>query len=251
MLRLELLVAEPVFRQRADLEVLHQDVAVLEQLEDDRLPLGGRDVQRDRFLVAVDADEIGAFARAGHERGREAAGVVAGLGAALPVAWNLLRGRVEAAETGYWFGKHTYTYDIDAYIQYDLDAAIEFVLQQTGAQKINYIGHSMGGIIMYARLGTRNEGRIANLVTIASPMSFLPYNAWTFKLYRMRGGMAILPVLPLRPGAFIASFFPEALYAPFVNAFYNPENTDARVKAQLLRKSINNISKSKMIFCSK
>ncbi|HNE19295.1 MAG TPA: alpha/beta hydrolase [Turneriella sp.] len=157
-----------------------------------------------------------------------------------------LRGRVEAAETGYWFGKHTYTYDIDAYIKHDLDAAIKFVLQQTGAQKVNYIGHSMGGIVMYARLGTQNEGRVANLVTIASPMSFLPYNDWTFKLYRMRGGMAILPVLPIRPGAFMASFFPEMLYAPFANAFYNPENTDAKVKAQLLRKSINNISKNEI-----
>lgn len=157
-----------------------------------------------------------------------------------------LRGRVEAAETGYWFGKHTYSYDIDAYIQHDLDAALRFVLQQTGAQKVNYIGHSMGGIIMYARLGTLPENRVANLVTIASPMSLLPYNAWTFKLYRMRGAMAILPVLPLRPGAFIASFVPETLYAPFANAFYNPENTDAQVKAQLLRKSINNISKNEI-----
>jgi len=157
-----------------------------------------------------------------------------------------LRGRVEAGETGYWFGKHTYTYNIDAYIEHDLDAALSFVLQQTGAQKVNYIGHSMGGIIMYARLGTQRESRVANLVTIASPMSFLPYNDWTFKLYRMRGGMAILPALPLRPGAFIASIVPETLYAPFANAFYNPENTDARVKAQLLRKAINNISKNEI-----
>lgn len=157
-----------------------------------------------------------------------------------------LRGRNEAAETGYWFGKHTYTYNIDAYIEHDLDTALKFVLQQTGAQKVNYIGHSMGGIIMYARLGVHNENRVANLVTIASPMSFLPYNEWTFKLYRMRGAMVILPVLPIRPGAFVASFFPEALYSPFANAFYNPENTDERVKAQLLRKSVNNISKNEI-----
>lgn len=157
-----------------------------------------------------------------------------------------LRGRAEAGDTGYWFGKHTYTYSMDEYVNYDLDAAIAHVLQQTGATKLNYIGHSMGGIIMYARLGSLQETRVANFVAIASPMNFLPYNLWTFKLYSMRGGMALLPVLPLRPGAIMGSFIPEALYAPFIDAFLNSENTSREVKTLLLQRSINNISKSEI-----
>jgi len=154
-----------------------------------------------------------------------------------------LRGRNDAGETGYWFGKHTYTYDIDHYIQEDLDAAIQFVQKQTGAAMVNYMGHSMGGIIMHARLGSYGENRVANFVAIASPMSFLPYNKWTFTLYRMRGGMALLPTLPVRPGGFMSSLMPEALFAPFMRAFFNPENTSDQVKNQLLRSSLNNISK--------
>lgn len=155
-----------------------------------------------------------------------------------------LRGRNDAGETGYIFGKHRYSYNIDDYIEEDLDAAISFVLKQTGAQKLNYIGHSMGGIIMYSRLGTTNEARVANFVAIASPMSFLPYNRWTFMLYRMRGGMVLLPVLPVRPSAYMASFFPEWMYAPFTRAFLHPENTDDEVKTLLTRKALNNISKN-------
>lgn len=154
-----------------------------------------------------------------------------------------LRGRNDAGETGYWFGKHTYNYDIDHYIQEDLDAAIRFVQKQAGAEKINYIGHSMGGIIMHARLGSYGENRVANFVAIASPMSFLPYNNWTFTLYRMRGGMALLPVLPVRLAGLMASYVPEVLYAPFAQAFLHPENTSDEVKKQLLRASLNNISK--------
>ena len=43
-------------------------------------PLRRRDVERNRALVAVDADEIGALGGAGHHRRRETAGVVAGAG---------------------------------------------------------------------------------------------------------------------------------------------------------------------------
>ncbi|MBS0618319.1 MAG: alpha/beta fold hydrolase [Spirochaetes bacterium] len=154
-----------------------------------------------------------------------------------------LRGRADAGETGYWFGKHTYTYSMDEYVKYDLDAAIGYVLAQTGAAKVSYIGHSMGGIVMHARLGSIGDERVANFIAIASPMSFLPYNKQTFNLYRMRQGMVILPVIPLRPGAIMGSFFPEFLYAPFMNAFLNPENTDGKVKTMLMQRAINNIAK--------
>ena len=75
---MQLFVAEAVFGERADLEVLDQDIGLGDQLQRDLLALLLADIQRDRALVAVDADEVGAFLGAGHERGREAARVVAG-----------------------------------------------------------------------------------------------------------------------------------------------------------------------------
>ena len=73
-------VAEAVFGERPDLEIFHQDVALGDQLEGDRLTLGLGDVERDRSLVAVGADEIGALPRSRHEGRRKAARVVAGAG---------------------------------------------------------------------------------------------------------------------------------------------------------------------------
>ncbi len=177
-------------------------------------------------------------------KGKDQDSLIANLTRAGYDVWLMdLRGRAEAGDTGYWFGKHTYTYSMDEYVNEDLDAAIGHVLAQTGAGKLNYIGHSMGGIIMHARLGTLKEERVANFIAIASPMNFLPYNKWTFTLYRMRQGMVLLPVLPLRPGAIMGSFIPEMLYAPFMNAFLNPENTEGQVKTLLMQRAINNISK--------
>ena len=73
----KLLIAEPIFGECADLEVFRKDVALCDQLKRDRLTLGLRDVQRDRALVAVDANEIRALIRAGHEGRRESARIVA------------------------------------------------------------------------------------------------------------------------------------------------------------------------------
>ena len=75
---MQLLVAETVFREGADLEILHQNVAAGDQLERDRLAFRLGDVERDRALVAVHADEIGAFLGARHVGRGEPAGVVAG-----------------------------------------------------------------------------------------------------------------------------------------------------------------------------
>ena len=73
----QIIVTQSVFRQRADLEVLHQYVALRNQLARDRLAFRSRDVERDRALVAIDADEIGALLSARHGGRSETAGVVA------------------------------------------------------------------------------------------------------------------------------------------------------------------------------
>jgi len=154
-----------------------------------------------------------------------------------------LRGRPEAGPPGYWFGKHTYTYSMDDYIKEDLDTAIKFVLEKTGASKINYIGHSMGGIIMHARLGSYAENRVANFIAIASPMHFAPYNQWMFTVYRMRDGMAILPVLPASPSIAFASYLPFFSKNPLIRTVVNPNNIDSEILNILARQSINNMSK--------
>src|SRR5260221_9724956 len=51
---LELRVAQPVFRQCANLEVLDQDVALGDEAKRDRLAFRRRDIEGDRSLVAVD-----------------------------------------------------------------------------------------------------------------------------------------------------------------------------------------------------
>ena len=63
--------------QRARLEVFDEDVGTFDQGVEYAPALGLFEVEREAFLVAIDAEEVGALAR--HERRSPGAGVVASL----------------------------------------------------------------------------------------------------------------------------------------------------------------------------
>ncbi|HMV76473.1 MAG TPA: alpha/beta fold hydrolase [Leptospiraceae bacterium] len=97
-----------------------------------------------------------------------------------------LRGKKEADDSSWFFGKRTYNYSFDEHCRYDADTALNFILKASGTDKVNWIGHSMGGMVMYMRIGTMNENRVANLVTLGSPFLF-PFPSWKLKIQKKAG----------------------------------------------------------------
>lgn len=59
----------------------------------------------------------------------------------------------------------------DEYALKDAPAAIHYVQTVTGAPQVNWIGHSMGGMIAYAYLGTTQDPAVRSVVTLGSPGS--------------------------------------------------------------------------------
>jgi len=78
--------------------------------------------------------------------------------------------------------------------QYDAPAAVDKVRELTGAQKVHWIGHSMGGMIAYAFLQTELAARISRVVILASPATF----TYMQPVHRFRWILKILPGVPLR-----------------------------------------------------
>lgn len=155
-----------------------------------------------------------------------------------------LRGRYSAGSPGFLFGEKTYTYNFDDYVKYDMDTAITEVLERTGKKKVNWIGHSMGGMIAYARIGSLGEDRVANLVTIGSPFSF-PEPSKTLKFANSMSFLTyVLPAIPVRRMARIKAgiripIFPDG---KVMNLIYWEENVDAKVNRGLKLVSVNDIS---------
>ena len=63
-------------------------------------------------------------------------------------------------------------FDFDDHARLDLPAAVDTVLATTGAEQIYWVGHSMGGMLLYTALNTYPE-HIAAGVAVASPAQFV------------------------------------------------------------------------------
>ncbi len=63
-----------------------------------------------------------------------------------------------------------FSWTIDHHIHKDVPAIIDFVKKKSGFDKVYWIGHSMGGIVMFGYLETENQDNIAGFIPISSMM---------------------------------------------------------------------------------
>lgn len=111
------------------------------------------------------------------------------------------------------FGKKGYHWSFFDYVLRDGPAAIEEVLRTTGASKVHWVGHSMGGILLLAMLAL-GETSIASGVTIGSSLDYSNTGSAFENLIKLLPLTRFIDPVPLGP--FAAAMAPQAL------AFDNP-----------------------------
>lgn len=176
----------------------------------------------------MDLDEQHSLARYFASQGRE--------------AWTMsLRGTGDSEAVDPEHGRKPYFFD--AFWQRDLPAAIAYVRQQTGAESIDYVGHSMGGMIAYAYLSQGGQGLHA-VTTLGSPS-------------RLDWGGRIMDLLPSVKGVYLKD---DGMGVPVVDAahlfmpmhgelpkdlfrtlLYNPENVTPETWKRLISYGIADI----------
>ncbi len=98
-------------------------------------------------------------------------------------------------------GNRPYDWTIDEYVQIDLPAAVDYVNRSTGGRGVHWVGHSLGGMILYAACALDLTASIRSAVFTDSHADFSP----------LRGRRLIA-----RFYARLVPVVPPALFIPFV-----------------------------------
>jgi len=127
-----------------------------------------------------------------------------------------------------------------AMVKEDVPLAIATVLARTGAGSVDYVGFSMGGMLLYAALGrTVPVARVRRAVIVGSPgrvsapRHFLP-------LLR-RVPRWLVPGGHYKLGAHAVAFASEWMHTPIHRVIYNPDNVDAGMTRAALVNMVENI----------
>ncbi|XP_050224521.1 uncharacterized protein LOC126674165 isoform X1 [Mercurialis annua] len=120
-----------------------------------------------------------------------------------------------------------YDWDFDTYLEEDVPAAMEYIRAESKPKdgKLLAIGHSMGGILLYAMLSRcgcdgRDSG-LAAVVTLASSLDYTSSNSRLKLLLPLADPAQALsvPVVPL--GALLSAAFPLSSRPPYVLSWLN------------------------------
>ncbi len=66
-------------------------------------------------------------------------------------------------------GRRPWAFSIDEHVREDLPALIERVCELSGAERVSWVGHSLGGIVIYGYCQENGTDRLDRVVTIGSP----------------------------------------------------------------------------------
>lgn len=140
-----------------------------------------------------------------------------------------------------------YDWDFDHYLEEDVPAAMEYIKAQTRPSdgKLLAIGHSMGGILLCARLSQcgfkgRDPG-LSAIVTLASSLDYTSSKSSLKMLLPLADPAQALnvPVVPL--GALLSAAYPLSSQPPYVFAWLNNLiSSEDMMHPELLKKLVLN-----------
>jgi len=139
-----------------------------------------------------------------------------------------------------------FDWNLDDYVLKDLPAIIDTVKSHTGHSRVIWIGHSMGGMVMYCYLERARRNDVAAFVAVASPVAMSqPANDHYRRALEHRDlillGRALFNVqLPGSVGSWTGKLPDEAFRC-------NPRNMDVDVNKAVYRYALEDVSSALLL----
>lgn len=152
-----------------------------------------------------------------------------------------LRGHGQSDSFGWRTGRML-SWTVDDYLLRDVPAAIEHVCGQTGAKEVDWIGHSMGGVLGYCMLQTEQAARMRRTAIVGSSLNYYGHGSGFDSWKKYLGWARKLPGLPMGP---LLTFI-----APIATRFDNPAdlfnvwppNVDGELNRRMLARGFDWLS---------
>lgn len=136
--------------------------------------------------------------------------------------------------------KH-WDWGFNAYCDADIPAAIDAVLADAGASALHFVGHSMGGILLYCH-AAQSDPRIVSGIAIAASLDYSGHPSIFHGLSRLVALTHIAPSMPLHWSS-LAGSVAATLGRRFMSrALVNPSNVDRQVYRRLTANLLHPIS---------
>lgn len=129
---------------------------------------------------------------------------------------------------------------MDDEVRYDVPAILDYVAAQTGSDRVNWVGHSLGGMLMFAYLETApGPERIANFVAMGSTIALA--NAPERDMLWANRGLRLLQYFlsPGRLGRPMKHYQPPGLQV-IDGFYYTAANVDQRTVARFYANTLEN-----------
>ena len=149
-------------------------------------------------------------------------------------------------------------WSLDDFLDHDLPEAIRFVTQHSRSDQLDYVGHSMGGMLILAYLSASQDPRVRRVVTVGSAdfavmgaASAENSNAGGRKSRQVDLGALLrpvartLPLIPVRPIMRAISLAAPHVPAKLKAAAYDARNVDPDIERRYLYSGFSSISSRK------
>lgn len=144
---------------------------------------------------------------------------------------------------GHWTRREAARVRFVAMVRNDVPIGVEEVLARTGAAALDYVGFSMGGMLLYAALGrTLPRERVRRVVIVGSP-GRVSVPARLLPLLR-RVPRWLVPASRYKRAAHAFAFAAEWVRTPLHGLFYNPANVSSGIPRAALVNMVEDIPAS-------
>ncbi len=130
----------------------------------------------------------------------------------------------------------------DDYIFKDLPTVARYLRKKTGRKKIHWIGHSLGGTVLYAALGTMPQTGAASAVVLGAGMSASARPGFVRLGLKADPILKWFPFLPLVAMARLGRPLAHWLAGLQENVYYARENLDKKTLQQAMKIAVEDVS---------